>query len=92
MKAFRIALCAHAFAGVTQARPIIVEESSSITPPDSSWEFFGRFGVAIDGDWALISGERFVPDENSELKCTWFVFIVSAVNQILSVSVIVRPR
>src|SRR4029078_5354223 len=33
-----------------------------------------------------------VPDENSELKCTWFVFIVSAVNQILSVSVIVRPR
>jgi hypothetical protein len=66
MNAFRLALCALAVAGITQARPIIVEESAAITAPDASWEFLGRFGVAIDGDWALISGERFVPDENAE--------------------------
>ena len=33
-----------------------------------------------------------VPAANSALKCTWLVFIVIVVNQMLSASVIVRPN
>jgi hypothetical protein len=41
----------------------------------------------------LTSGRPYlVPAANSLLKCTWFVFIVKQVNQMLSVSVSVRPR
>jgi len=58
MKAFWFALCA--LAGLAQARPVVLEESATLTPPDASWTYFGSFGVAIDGDWALISGERYV--------------------------------
>ena len=60
MKMFRVALCALAFAGLAQARPIVIEETATLSPPDSSWQYFGRFGVAIDGDFALVSGERFI--------------------------------
>lgn len=66
MKAFRAALCVLAFAGLAQARPIVVEETASLSPPDGSWKYFGRFGVAIDGDIALISGERIVDDPYDE--------------------------
>jgi hypothetical protein len=66
MRAFRIALCALAFAGVAQARPVVIEEVATLTPPDASWKYFGRFGVAIDGDFALVSGERYVNDPNFE--------------------------
>lgn len=48
-----------------QARPIVIEESATIAPPDPSWEYFGRY-VAVDGDWALVQGDRFIPDENAE--------------------------
>ena len=58
MKAFWFVLCA--LAGLAQARPVVLEESATLTPPDDSWTYFGSFGVAIDGDWALISGERYV--------------------------------
>jgi hypothetical protein len=62
MKAFRVAILALAIAGGAQARPIVFEEVATLTRPDPSWEYFGRFGVAIDGDFALVSGERFVAD------------------------------
>lgn len=44
------------------ARPVILEEAAILSRPDSSWRYFGRFGVAIDGDYALVSGERYVED------------------------------
>ena len=46
-------------------RPVVIEESETITTPDQSWNYFGRF-VAVDGDYALIQMDRFVPDPNSE--------------------------
>jgi hypothetical protein len=69
MKASRLALCAllaFACVGIAPARPVVIEESAVLAPPDPSWQYFGTFGVAIDGDYALVSGMRLVPDENSE--------------------------
>src|SRR4051812_344801 len=57
-----LALCALALAGLAHGGPLVIEQSATIVPPDASWRYFGRFGVAIDGDFALISGERFVAD------------------------------
>lgn len=50
------------FAGVVNARPLVIEDSAVLTRPDASWQYFGRFGVAVDGDYALVFGERYVPD------------------------------
>jgi hypothetical protein len=66
MKSLRYALCALVFVCAAQARPIVIEEVSTLAPPDASWQYFGRFGVAIDGDWALVSGERVIEDPNAE--------------------------
>ncbi|HEV7608022.1 MAG TPA: hypothetical protein VGO61_11825 [Steroidobacteraceae bacterium] len=62
MKVIRLALCALAFTVLAQARPVVLEEVATLTPPDASWQYFGRAGVAIDGDFALISGERYYYD------------------------------
>ena len=73
MNAIRLALCALACAcplvgqAQSETRAMVLEESASIMPPTSSWRYFGRFGVAIDGDYALVLAERFVVDPNSEL-------------------------
>lgn len=48
-----------------QVRPVVIEEAQTITTPDPSWNYFGRF-VAVDGDYALIQMDRFVPDPESE--------------------------
>lgn len=60
MKVVCYLLCA--FVGLAQARPVVIEEAATLTRPDSSWQGFGSFGVAIDGDFALVSGTRQVPD------------------------------
>jgi hypothetical protein len=62
----RIVLVALAFVGVAHARPAIVEDSAILARPDASWQYFGRFGVAIDGDYALVSGERYIEDPAAE--------------------------
>jgi len=62
MKRRIFALGALVLASLAHAGPFIVEQTATITPPDTSWRYFGRFGVAIDGDFALISGDRFVAD------------------------------
>jgi hypothetical protein len=62
MKGRILALCALALAGIAHGGPLVIEQSATIVPPDASWRYFGRFGVAIDGDFALISGDRFVAD------------------------------
>jgi hypothetical protein len=66
MKILPLIVCALACASVAQARPQVLEESGTITRPDSSWTYFGRF-VAVDGNWALVQGDRFVPDPDAEL-------------------------
>lgn len=66
MKALCLLLCV--LAGVAQARPVVIEESALINRPNSSWQYFGRFGVAIDDDWALVSGERYVNDADTGLQ------------------------
>lgn len=62
MKARFLLLCALALAGLTHAGPLVIEQSGTLLPPDATWPYVGRFGVAIDGDFALSSGERFVED------------------------------
>ena len=57
-----LVLCALALSGLAHGGPLVIEQSASISPPDASWRYIGRFGVAIDGDFALVSGERFVAD------------------------------
>ena len=65
MKALFYTLCA--CVGLAQARPVVLEEIATLAPPpDPTWQYFGSFGVAIDGDWALVSGERFDNDSNPD--------------------------
>jgi hypothetical protein len=66
MKSIVALLICGLVAGIAHARPTVVEESAVLTRPDSSWQYFGRFGVAVDGDYALVSGERYVPDPAAE--------------------------
>jgi hypothetical protein len=66
MKGLCVAIFAITFMGLSQARPVVIEQVATLTPPDPSWTFFGRIGVAIDGDFALVSGERFVEDPHAE--------------------------
>jgi hypothetical protein len=70
MKTFRFAMLMFAFATLAHARPVVIEESATLTRPDAAWTF-GRFGVAIDGDYALVSGERVVSDPNGESGVRW---------------------
>jgi hypothetical protein len=78
MKGFFHALCASAlaFAGLTQARPVVIEEVSTFKPPpDTTWSILGRFGVGIDGHWAMVSGERFVPQADGSQRHEGAVFL-----------------
>ncbi len=76
MNAFRAGLVPFAalalsfvFQHLAHARPVVIEDVATLSPPpDPTWEFFGRFGVAIDGDWALVSGERYVADRFSAVR------------------------
>lgn len=51
-------ICLLASVASAEPRPSVLQESALLHPPDASWEYFGHFGVAIDGDWALVSGQR----------------------------------
>src|SRR5688572_12478948 len=43
-------------------RPLVIEDAQRITAPDSRYTDFGG-QVAIDGDWAIVTGRRVVDDE-----------------------------
>jgi hypothetical protein len=62
MKLLRFAACMVVFMGVAQGRPVVLEGVATLPSPDPSWQYLGRFGMAIDGDFALVSAERYVPD------------------------------
>ncbi|HUQ09085.1 MAG TPA: hypothetical protein VM146_02130 [Steroidobacteraceae bacterium] len=56
MKAFRAAIFALLLTSLAQARPNVIDEWVRLPlPTDVSWQRVGSFGVAIDGDWALVS-------------------------------------
>jgi hypothetical protein len=67
MKTFHFAMLTFAFATLAHARPVVIEESATLTRPDAAWTF-GQFGVAIDGDFALVSGNRAVSDTTGVRK------------------------
>jgi hypothetical protein len=61
MKSARLAVCAvfGLLSTLVQARPDVHEEVATLpAPTDQAWQYLGRFGVAIDGDWALVSAQR----------------------------------
>ena len=61
------------------ARPVILQSTETIPLPDPSYTQFG-FGMAIDGDWAIITGER-VEDPNDEYSAiTQTAFLFRRVN------------
>ncbi len=62
MKSIGALIVCGLIAHIASARPVVIEDTAVLTRPDASWQYFGRFGVAIDGDYALVSGERYVPD------------------------------
>jgi hypothetical protein len=56
MKSFRVAVFALLLTSLAHARPNVIAEWVRLPPPTSgNWQVIGSFGVAIDGDWALVS-------------------------------------
>jgi hypothetical protein len=60
---FRVALLALC-AGAAWARPVTVEQLSSFGSPNAAYQFGGR--VAIDGDYAIVTAGRTVPDPGGD--------------------------
>ena len=62
MNVFRAAILAMLFASFAHARPNVIVESFRLPlPTDVNWQWVGSFGVAIDGDWALVSAHSPCP-------------------------------
>ena len=56
MKSFRVAIFALLLTSLAHARPNVIDEWVRLAPPTNvSLSQLGTFGVAIDGDWALVS-------------------------------------
>jgi len=50
--------------GAALARPIVLEEVSTLPPPPGpAWTFLGRTGVAMDLNYALVLAERAIEEE-----------------------------
>ncbi|HUQ09084.1 MAG TPA: family 16 glycoside hydrolase [Steroidobacteraceae bacterium] len=67
MKAIRFALVALLLTSLAHARPNVIDEWVRLPPPtDVNWQLLGSTGVAIDGDWAIVSAYSPLPvwDEN----------------------------
>jgi hypothetical protein len=61
MKALCV-LAALCLGGLVQARPVVIEENSTITLPDPSYYLFG-WHVALDGEFAVGIGYKTVPNQ-----------------------------
>jgi len=61
------------------SRPVILQSTETIPSPDPTYTSFGN-GLAIDGDWAIITGEK-VEDPNDEYSAiTQTAFLFRRVN------------
>jgi hypothetical protein len=63
-RVFRVAVLAM-FAGAAWARPVTVEPLSTFGTPDAAYQGFG-VDVAIDGDYAIATAGRYVPDPGGD--------------------------
>ena len=71
-----IALVTLLLGATAWARPAIRQSTESIPSPDPTYTYFG-YGLAIDGDWAIITGEKWsIPGdyEFSEITATAFLY------------------
>lgn len=59
-------LIALLFSAAAWSRPVILQSTESIPSPDPTYTSFGNL-VAIDGDWAIITGEK-IDDPNDEFS------------------------
>src|SRR5689334_5416247 len=56
MKSICLAVIALTLASLGHTRPNVIDEWARLPlPTDRNWQSVGSFGVAIDGDWALVS-------------------------------------
>jgi hypothetical protein len=57
------------------SRPVILQSTETIPSPDPTYTYFG-YGLGIDGDWAIITGEKVEDpdDEYSAITQTAFLF------------------
>src|SRR5687767_11162324 len=57
------------------SRPVILQSTETISSPDPTYTYFG-YDLAIDGDWAIITGEKWqdLNDEYSPITHTAFLF------------------
>jgi hypothetical protein len=61
------------------SRPVILQSTETIPSPDPTYTYFGT-NLAIDGDWAIISGEK-IEDPNDEYSLiTQTAFLFRRVN------------
>jgi hypothetical protein len=63
MKALWVLAASLCVGGFVQARPVIIEESSTLTLPDPTYYLFG-WHVALDGEFAVGIGYKTIPNEN----------------------------
>ena len=49
--------------GVVQARPVVIEETSTITVPDPTYAPYFAWHVALDGEFAVGIGYKSIPNE-----------------------------
>jgi hypothetical protein len=68
-------LVALLLSATAMSRPVILQSTETIPSPDPTYTYFGN-DMAIDGDWAIITGEKWqdLNDEYSPITHTAFLF------------------
>jgi hypothetical protein len=60
-------------------RPVILQSTETIPPPDPTYTYFG-YGLAIDGDWAIITGEKWQDPNDAYSAITQTAYLFRRVN------------
>jgi hypothetical protein len=61
------------------SRPVILQSTETIPSPDPTYTYFG-YGMAIDGDWAIITGEKWQDPNDAYSAITQTAFLFRRVN------------
>jgi hypothetical protein len=67
------------FSATALSRPVILQSTETIPPPDPTYTYFG-YGLAIDGDWAIITGEKWQDPNDAYSAITQTAFLFRRVN------------